>query len=84
MILKLLFVVFKPCEHCKLASNTAPYPVFKNYVPWPKKLIVGYLFPLYSLERKAKVKGKAIPLQSWTGPESYSRLRLPDFKKIGT
>jgi len=31
-----------------------------------------------------KGKGKAISLQAWTGPESYRRLRLPDFKTIGT
>jgi len=30
-----------------------------------------------------KGKGKAIPLQAWTGPEGCRRLRLPDFKKIG-
>jgi len=29
-------------------------------------------------------KGKAIPLQAWTGPEVSRRLRLPDFKTIGT
>jgi len=29
------------------------------------------------------IKGKAIPLQAWTGPEGSRRLRLPDFKKIG-
>jgi hypothetical protein len=27
---------------------------------------------------KAKT-GKAVPLQAWTGPESSTRLRLPDF-----
>ena len=31
-----------------------------------------------------KVKGKAIPLEVWTGPEGSRRLRLPDFKTIGT
>ena len=30
------------------------------------------------------IKGKAIPLQAWTGPEGSSRLRFPDFKTIGT
>ena len=30
------------------------------------------------------VKGRAIPLQAWTGPKGSSRLRLPDFKTIGT
>jgi len=29
-------------------------------------------------------KGKAIPLQAWTGPEVSRRLRLPDFKTIST
>ena len=27
-------------------------------------------------------KGKATPLQVWTGPEGSSRLRLPDIKTI--
>jgi hypothetical protein len=31
-----------------------------------------------------KGKGKAIPLQVWTGPEGSRRLRLPYFKTIGT
>jgi len=31
-----------------------------------------------------KGKGKAIPLQAWTGPEGSRRLRLSDFKTIGT
>jgi len=30
------------------------------------------------------LKGKAIQLQAWTGPEGSRRLRLPDFKTIGT
>jgi hypothetical protein len=30
------------------------------------------------------VKGEAISLQALTGPEGSSRLRLPDFKTIGT
>ena len=31
-----------------------------------------------------KGKGKASPLQAWTGPEGSRRLRLQDFKTIGT
>jgi hypothetical protein len=31
-----------------------------------------------------KGKGKAIPFQAWTGPEGSRKLRLPDFKTIGT
>ena len=33
---------------------------------------------------EVKVKGNAIPLQAWTGPEGSRRLRLPDFKTIST
>jgi len=29
-------------------------------------------------------KGKAVPLQNWTGPEGSRMLRLPDFKTVGT
>jgi len=31
-----------------------------------------------------KVKAKAIPVDAWTDPEFSRRLRLPDFKTIGT
>jgi hypothetical protein len=33
---------------------------------------------------KGTNKGKAIPLQAWTGPESSRRLRIPDFKTVGS
>ena len=36
------------------------------------------------LREMSKGKGKAIPLQAWTGPQGSRRLRLPDFKTIGT
>ena len=32
---------------------------------------------------KAK-QSKAIPVQAWKGPQVFRRLRLPDFKTIGT
>jgi hypothetical protein len=35
-------------------------------------------------EYRYNCTGKAIPLQAWTGPEGSRRLRLPDFKTIGT
>jgi hypothetical protein len=38
----------------------------------------------YRLNQEIKGKGKAIPLQAWRGPEGSKKLRLPDFKKIGT
>jgi hypothetical protein len=38
----------------------------------------------YILINFTKGKGKAIPLQAWTGPEGSRKLRFPDFKTIGT
>ena len=38
-----------------------------------------YVHALHSWHR-----GKATPLQAWTAPECSRRLRLPDFKTIGT
>ena len=44
----------------------------------------------YDVEKEVGVKlnysdrGKAITLQTWTGSEGSRRLRLPDFKTIGT
>jgi hypothetical protein len=37
-----------------------------------------------SLPNYVSLKGKAIPLQAWTGPEGSRRLKLPDFKTVGT
>ena len=28
---------------------------------------------------KVKIKGKAVPLQAWSGPEGSRKLRFPDF-----
>jgi hypothetical protein len=39
---------------------------------------------MHFLVLKVKVKGKAIPLQAWTGPEGSRKLRFSDFKKIDT
>jgi hypothetical protein len=42
---------------------------------------------IYSAETSQNlvtIKGKAIPLQALTGPEGSRKLRLPDFKTIGT
>jgi hypothetical protein len=29
--------------------------------------------------KEVKVKGKAVPLQAWSGPEGSRKLRFPDF-----
>ena len=44
----------------------------------------GYCLGDMTLCIKKKVTGKVIQLQAWTGPDGSRRLRLPDFKTIGT
>ena len=38
----------------------------------------------YNNKDTEKGEGKAIRLQAWTGSEDSRRLRLPDFKTVGT
>jgi len=59
--------------------NCINIPIFHTcYMSFPSR-------PPWSDDRNlCKGKGKAIPLQAWTGPEGSRRLRLPDFKTIGT
>jgi hypothetical protein len=45
---------------------------------------VYYVVYIVISSLEGKGKGKAIPLQAWTGPEGSRRLKLPDFKTIGT
>jgi hypothetical protein len=53
-----------------------------------EKLIVAQFRNIFSLllhgVLDSPYKDKAIPLQSRTGPEDSRRLRLPDFKTVGT
>jgi len=36
---------------------------------------------IYLLKVMAVKKGKAVPLQAWSGPEGSRKLRFPDFMK---
>jgi len=45
---------------------------------------VTFLTKLHTIILLKVIKGKAIPLQAYTGPEGSRRLRLPDFKTLGT
>ena len=49
-----------------------------------KRLLLLRFVIFYAIIYKGKGKGKAIPLQAWTGPEGSRRLRFPDFKTVGT
>jgi len=43
-----------------------------------------FVISITSLSRQNIGQHKAIPFQPWIGPEGSRRLRLPDFKTIGT
>ena len=51
---------------------------------FPKYFSANNLFGNTTTTGSSSEKGKAIPLQAWTGPEGSRRLRLPDFKTIDT
>ena len=53
-------------------------------IKYVKEHFTNVQFLVHYIRVKGKGKSKAIPLQAWTGPEGSSRLRLPDFKAIGT
>ena len=55
--------------------------IFHWNSPSASTMALGLTQPLTEM---SKSKGKAIPLQAWTGPEGSRTLRLPDFKTIGT
>ena len=61
-----------------------PVSMWIKYVNFPKhcrhcvEIITNLIYKIY-LKYKGKGKGKAIPLQAWTGPQGSRRLRLPDF-----
>jgi len=62
-------------KYTKIQKKTFPNLIFAKYVA-----SIGFTTIVFQV----KGKGKAIPLQAWTGPEGSRRLRLPDFKTIGT
>jgi hypothetical protein len=73
------YAEFLPGRHYR-CSNSLPGKLLNvNGV-----LAEEYGFPVETATQHRNVKGKAIPLQAWTGPEVSRRLRLPDFKTVGT
>jgi len=62
---------------------------FTCLVKWTGQKFLKYCFKIilylkYSPGQVHKGNGKAIPLQACAGPEGSRRMRLPDFKTIGT
>ena len=65
--------------------RTECHPYWK--VQWLQASVKNIFFLMKTIRNAGetgKGKGKAIPLQTSTDPEGSRRLRLPDFKTIGT
>jgi len=50
----------------------------------PQKLLWAGSRATLKITINSICKGTAIPVQAWTGPKGFRRLRLPDFKTIVT
>jgi hypothetical protein len=42
-------------------------------------IVVFKISPSFALKSTDSMKGKAVPLQAWSGPEGNRNLRFPDF-----
>ena len=49
---------------------------FYGHKPSVLTIVLGTTYPLTEM---CKGKGKAVPLQAWSGPEGSRNLRFPDF-----
>ena len=63
-----------------IVFQVAEIPTLQKLVLYKPKLDKSQNFIL----KYTKCKGKSIPLQAWTGLEVSRRLRLPEFKTVGT
>ena len=67
-----------------IPSYVKMWQMAKKLKLWKTRTDVHHVTDHSCINFLCKVKGKAIPLQAWTGPEGSRDLRLPDFKTIGT
>jgi len=54
------------------------HPIFRRYTVWIQQWILIVLDDCL-LSWLGKGKGKTVPLEAWSGPEGYRKLRLPGF-----
>ena len=56
-------------------------PFFKAPVAFPRKLgvCIRDVNKTIDISNRNKVKGKSVPLQTWSSPEGFRKLKFPDF-----
>ena len=61
----------KPHIHCR--------KTFRSCVSHAVVIVTGYFSVWQVSDNPVPIKGKAVPLQAWSGPEGSRKLRFPDF-----
>jgi hypothetical protein len=67
-----------------VVENKHKLNLYERQLDFTDELLKTQTFICGTCKIKRKDKGKAIPLQAWAGPGGFRRMRLPDFKTIGT
>jgi hypothetical protein len=64
-----------------------PGSLHSDTIEYPNGITSAIIIPdcrISKVTLLCKYKGKANPLEAWTGPEGSRRLKIPDFKTIDT
>ena len=67
------------CKNLNIWFNTTILIILQPNLSWSDDYVILECDTVCK-----KGNGKAMPLQAWTGPEGSRKMRLPDFKTIGT
>ena len=73
-----IYIRTRICIYIGICTNWTLMDGLIGEVGGPIMPIVRYFGIIYAA-MYVKGKGKAVPLQAWTGPEDCRKLRLPDF-----
>ena len=60
-------------------SRWCHWVFFSDHNPFGRSMVLGSTQPVTEMR---KGKGKAVPLQVWSGPEGSRKLRFPDFMTL--
>ena len=73
------YLLIHPSEHSGYQSRSIMDVTWGPGGPMPLQYFLYLRIFSLATELTGKVKGKAVPLQAWSGPEGSRKLRFPDF-----
>jgi hypothetical protein len=53
-----------------------------SQIAYKTEVVLFKVMHAQTVQKVLRYKGKATPVQAWTDPESFRRLRLPDFMTV--